>query len=207
MNSHRLRDINAVLVVLAVAIAVLLAYQMFKPLDVPMTVAGDAQETVPAFPELKRGASGSLDSQGYDKIVELNLFSSEREPPSGRAPTVSEEDEKGTASYEGMELIGTVLSDEERSIALIRKGGLRGEIKAYHLRDDVGGLELREILYDKVVLSKGDKAVVLLLQPREEEKKATSVPQIPPELERRAPSSRQQQGRQQSWNPRQRKDR
>ncbi len=205
MNAHRLHDINFILLCLTFGLAILLVYQIFRPLDFSVTDKNVSPERIAQFPNLESWKGDEWASQDYDNIVEMNLFSSERTPPSSRAKTVSREDGKGTVSYEGLELIGTVISDEERSFALIRKGGTRGEVKSYRLRDDIEGIELSEIFYDKVILSKNGKEIILLLEPRELERQ-TSIPPSQKSMERRKTKSAPQQGGKQSWTPKQRKD-
>jgi len=204
MNVHRLRDINATLVVISALLAMSLFYQVFRTIDPPEERSGGPPEELTEFPTLGSGDSGELDDFSYDSIVEKNLFSSDRTPPEGRTKTVSRDDEEGTVSFEGFELVGTVLSDEDRSFALVRKGGMRGETKSYRLDDDVGGMELQEILYDRVILSKNGREIVLLLQPREAEKKA-NTPVNSKKIERRQPKPGVKGSGQQSWTSKQRK--
>jgi type II secretory pathway component PulC len=204
---HRLRDVNFVLLVLTLALTILLAYQIFGPLEqVSGGVTDNSSKDSDRFPGLQVARGEAFDDADIEGIVEMNLFSAERVPPSGRTKTVSSGEEEGSASYEGYELIGTVLAGGERSFAMIRKGGVRGEIKSYRLRDSVGGMELEEILYDRVLLSKNGKEVVLLLEPREEERKATQPPRARTTKRQPTPKSGQQAPGQQTWTPQQRKD-
>jgi type II secretory pathway component PulC len=205
MNAHRLHDINFILLCLTFVLVILLVYQIFRPLDISVTDEKASPERITQFPNLESRQGDEWASQDYDNIVEMNLFSSQRTPPSSRAKTVSREDGEGTVSYEGLELIGTVISDEERSFALIRKGGIRGEVKSYQQRDDIEGIELSEIFYDRVILSKNGKEIVLLLEPRELERQ-TNIPPSQKSMERRQKKTAPQQGGQQSWTPQQRKD-
>ena len=205
MNRHRLRDINCMLLIVVVVLAALLVYQIFKPLDLPEMVEGATSEGIAAIPSLNVDKEEDWTRLNYDSIVDLNLFSSERKPPSERSQAVAQEDGEGSAAYEGYELIGTVVSDEERSFALIRKGGVRGETKSYRVRETVGGMEIQDILYDRVILSKNGKEIVLLLRPREEEKKA-SIPPPKKGIERRKSNRETAPSGQQSWTPKQRKD-
>lgn len=204
MNVHRLRDINAALVLISALLALSLLYQVFRTIDPPEEVSGGPPEELTEFPTLGSGDYGGLDDLSYDSIVEKNLFSSDRTPPEGRTKTVSRDDEGGNVSFEGFELIGTVLSDEDRSFALVRKGGVRGETESYRLSDDVDGMELQEILYDRVILSKNGREIVLLLQPREAEKKA-KTPANSRKVKRRQPKPGLQGSGQQSWTSEQRK--
>ncbi len=204
MNVHRLRDINAALVLFSAMLALSLLYQVFRTIDPPEEGNAGPPEELIEFPTLVSSDSGELDGLSYDSIVEKNLFSSDRTPPEGRTKTVSRDDEGGTVSFEGFELTGTVLSDEDRSFALVRKGGMRGETKSYRLGDDVGGMELREILYDRIILSKNGRDIILLLQPREAEKKA-NTPVNSKKIERRTPKPGVQSSGQQSWTSKKRK--
>ncbi len=205
MNTHRLRDINFILLAVAIVLAILLVYQIFRPLDLPVMTEERSDEKITTFPSLNIEEKDGWIRSNYNSIVDLNLFSSDREPPSKRATPLTEDNGEGSVAYEGYELIGTVLSDEERSFALIRKGGIRGETESYRLRDDVGGMELQEILYDRVILTKNGREIVLLLQPREEEKKA-NVPPPKKTVERRKKTTESSQSRAQTWTTLERKD-
>ncbi len=205
MNRHRLRDINFILLAVAVILAILLVHQIINPPDLPVVAEEGPGEKIVTFPSLKVEEKDGWIQPDYTSIIDLNLFSSGREPPAKRATLSTEEDGEGSVAYEGYELIGTVLSDEERSFALIRKGGVRGETESYRLRDDVGGMELREILYDRVILTKNGREIVLLLQPREEEKRA-NIPPPKKTVERRKTTPESQQGRAKSWTALERTD-
>jgi type II secretory pathway component PulC len=169
--------------------------------------SADSSVELGDFPSLLSKRKTQENGNEYKNIVDRNLFSSDREPPSGRSRSVSsnDEDEEGTTSFEGFELVGTVLSDDDRSLALIRKGGAQGEVKAYHLRDSIDGMELQEIYYDKIILSKNGKEIVLLLEPRDKEKQSRFSPNIK-SIERRKNKPGTQKSKQQSWTPKQRKD-
>jgi len=210
MNIHRLRDINLILLGLTAILACLLLYQIFKPMNSPLIEELSSSESsveLEDFPTLL--VKGKIRENGneYKNIVDRNLFSSDREPPSGRSRSVSssDEDEEGTTSFEGFELVGTILSDDDRSLALIREGGAQGEVNSYHLRDSVDGMELQEIYYDKIILSKNGKEIVLLLEPRDKEKQSRFSPNVK-NVERRKNKPGTQRSKQQSWNPQQRKD-
>ncbi len=210
MNVHKLRDINFLLLGLMLILACLLLYQILKPVDSPLTeelTSSETQVKLEDFPALIVKEKTQGDGDNYSNIVDRNLFSSDREPPSSRSRSEpgGSGDEEGTTSFEGLELVGTVLSDEERSVALIRKGGVQGEVKPYRLRDDVEGMELREIYYDRIILSKSGKEIVLLLEPRDRERQTQFSPTIK-NVERRRTAPGTQQGGQQSWTPQQRKD-
>lgn len=210
MNIHRLRDINLVLLGLTAILACLLLYQILKPMNSPLKgdlSAGEASIELEEFPTLLAKKKTQENGNNYNNIVERNLFSSDREPPTGRSRSVtdSDEDEEGTTSYEGFELVGTILSDEDRSLALIRKGGAQGEVKSYHLRDSVDGMEVQEIYYDRIILSKSGKEIVLLLEPRDKEKQTSFSPSVK-SIERRRNKPDTKKSNPQSWNPQQRKD-
>jgi len=204
MNEHRLRDINGILLILATLLGILLLHQIFKPFDGSLPESNHPPADLAAFPtlEIKRGED--WEGLSYDSIVEMNLFSSERKPPTGQSPSVDQAEGESVVSYEGYELIGTVLSDQERSFALIRKGGARGETKPYRMRDPVDGMELREIRYDRIILSRNGREVTLFLEPREEERKAF-VPPSSSKIERPPAAPGTPRGSQPQWTPQQRK--
>jgi hypothetical protein len=204
MKAYRLRDIYIAMLGLTIIMALFLLYRIVVPPDYQEdNHAVEAEEPAP-FPKMILAEVDSNIKQDIEDIVDKNLFSSERKPPSGRRRVVSSEGEDGTTSFEGFELIGTILSDEDRSVALIRKGGIHGETKAYHLRDDIEGMALQEILYDRVILFKNNKEIALLLKPREEEKKA--VAPIPNQkIHQRNLKPGASKSNQQSWTQKKRK--
>ncbi len=106
----------------------------------------------------------------FEDIAEKNVFSSSRERPSVRYSP--EGRARGSTTVSGdYVLLGVVVSGNETSTAVIRKGGQGSDAEAYKLGDDIDNMVVEEIFYDRVILRQGEKETILELKPREDEKK------------------------------------
>ena len=120
----------------------------------------------------------------YTQIVEQNLFASSREEPSVRYSPEGRTNGSTTVSGDYV-LLGVVVTGDDQSLAIIRKGGKGVEEKAYKIGDDIDNMVVEEIFYDRVILRQGEKENILELKPREDEKAKLPV-KVPPTPQSRA---------------------
>lgn len=136
-----------------------------------------------------KGPAKHASPRDYREVVEKNVFSVSRTRPSSRyTPTGGSADgSSGPADYT---LLGVIVAGGgEQSMAVIRRGGQGGEVKAYKMGDDIDNLVLEEISYDRVVLRQGESERVLELKPRDDEKASLPTPVRTP------PKSRPREGK------------